>query len=55
MHGKIVAPGDAVALDVALRKSLLDPDTIPTGGRRNADLIKSSYTQSHHGKDLTGC
>lgn len=52
IHGKIVAPGNVDALEVALRKSLLNPDMIPIVGRRNADLIKSHYTQSHYGKDL---
>lgn len=52
IHGKIVAPGDVDALEAALRKSLLNPDMIPIVGRRNADLIKSHYTQSHYGKDL---
>lgn len=52
MHGKIVAPGDVVALEVVLRKSLLNPDMIPIVGRRNAGLIKSRYAQSHYGEGL---
>lgn len=52
IHGKIVAPGNVDALEAALRKSLRNPDMIPIVGRRNADLIKSHYTQSHYGEGL---
>lgn len=52
INGKIVAPGDVDALELALRRSLLNPDMIPIVGRRNADLIKSHYTQSHYGNGL---
>lgn len=52
IHGKIVAPGDVDALEAALRKSFRNPDIIPLVGRRNADLIKSNYTQSHYGEGL---
>lgn len=52
INGKIVAPGDVDALAVALRESLLNPDKVPIVGRRNAEFIKSHYTQVHYGKDL---
>lgn len=52
VHGDIVAPGDVDALETALRKSLLNQDIIPVVGRRNADLIRSHYTQSHYGDGL---
>ena len=52
IHGKIVAPGDVDALETALRKSFRNSDRIPMIGRRNADLIKSSYTQNHYGIGL---
>lgn len=52
IHGNIVPPGDINALELALRRSLLNVDLIQIVGRRNADLIKSRYTQTHYGKGL---
>jgi glycosyltransferase involved in cell wall biosynthesis len=52
IHGKIVAPGDVDALEAALRNSFLNQDIIPGVGRKNADLIKSHYTQRHYGDGL---
>ncbi|MFZ2404144.1 MAG: glycosyltransferase family 4 protein [Methylobacter sp.] len=52
IHGKIVAPGDVGALEVALRECFLNQDVIPTVGHRNADLIRSHYTQRHYGDGL---
>ncbi|MDO9271240.1 MAG: glycosyltransferase family 4 protein [Methylobacter sp.] len=52
IHGKIVAPGDVDALEAALRESFLNQDRVPAVGRRNANLIKSRYTQSHYGNGL---
>lgn len=52
MHGRIVAPGDVDELEVAIRNSFLNPAMIPIVGRRNAELIKSHYTQSHYGEGL---
>lgn len=52
VHGKVISPGDVDALEMALRKSILDQAIIPEIGRRNADLIKSHYTQTHYGDGL---
>ena len=52
IHGRIVAPGDVDELEVAIRNSFLNPAMIPIVGRRNAELIKSHYTQSHYGEGL---
>jgi glycosyltransferase involved in cell wall biosynthesis len=52
LHGKIVSPGDVHALEATLRNSLQSPSMIPIIGSRNADLIKSRYTQSHYGEGL---
>ena len=52
VHGKVVMPGDVDQLEIALRQALLNPDMIPFVGRKNADLIKSSYTQHDYGEKL---
>lgn len=52
IHGSVVAPGDVDELEIALRRILLNPDVIPIVGSKNADLIKSSYTQHDYGEKL---
>jgi glycosyltransferase involved in cell wall biosynthesis len=52
VNGRIVAPGSVDELEVAIRESILNPAIIPIIGRKNADLIKGNYTQSHYGKGL---
>ncbi|NNM80273.1 MAG: glycosyltransferase family 4 protein [Gallionella sp.] len=52
IHGNVVAPGDVDELEIALRRILLNPDVIPIVGSKNADLIKSSYTQHDYGEKL---
>lgn len=52
IHGNVVAAGDVNQLEDALRRILLNPDVIPIVGCKNANLIKSSYTQHNYGKNL---
>jgi glycosyltransferase involved in cell wall biosynthesis len=52
IHGKIVSPGSVQELEATLRKSFQSLSMIPIIGSRNADLIKSKYTQSHYGEGL---
>ncbi len=52
VHGKIIAPGSVDALETSLRESILNRDQIPEIGRKNAELIKTQYTQSHYGQGL---
>jgi glycosyltransferase involved in cell wall biosynthesis len=52
VNGRIIAPGDVEELEAALRRIVSNADQVPVVGRRNADLIKSQYTQSHYGKGL---
>ncbi|MFH0938678.1 MAG: glycosyltransferase [Planctomycetota bacterium] len=52
-HGLLVAPGDASDLQQALRNVLaMDRNRIAEIGRKNAELIKASYTQTHYGDNL---
>lgn len=52
VHGKIVEPGNVDALEAALRESLRNFAEVPVIGRRNADLVKTRYTQRHYGEGL---
>jgi glycosyltransferase involved in cell wall biosynthesis len=51
-HGKIVAPGDVDELEIAIRKSFENLVAIPIIGYKNAELIKSHYTQAQYGEGL---
>lgn len=51
-HGKIVEPGNADALEAALRESLRNFAEVPVIGRKNAELVKARYTQRHYGEGL---
>lgn len=52
VHGRIVEPGSADALEAALRESLRNFAEVPAIGRRNAELVKTRYTQRHYGEGL---
>lgn len=51
-HGRLVPPGDADKLELALRESLQTPEMLPIIGRRNANLVQNQYTQRNYGKGL---
>jgi glycosyltransferase involved in cell wall biosynthesis len=52
VHGKIVEPGNADALEAALRESLRNFAEVPEIGRKNAELVKTRYTQRQYGESL---
>lgn len=52
IHGRVIPPGNVDRLEDAIRKCIHNSDMIPTIGARNANLIKSSYTQKKYGEGL---
>lgn len=48
VHGALVPPGDASALERAIRDAMSDLERVRSIGRRNAELVRSSYRQSHY-------
>lgn len=52
IQGAIVPPGDVEATVSAIRNAIQNPDLVQEIGRRNADLISSTYLQSFYGNKL---
>lgn len=52
VHGAVVPPWDAGKLEAAIRTALTSPLNIPIIGRKNAELVRKSYTQYHYGEHL---
>ena len=53
IHGMLVGPGDVGALEMAIRKSLaMDRNKIRQIGKKNAEVIRSNYTQDQYGDRL---
>jgi len=52
VHGNLVDPGDVDALERALRDCFRNREKIPGVGQKNANLIKTQYTQRHYGNEL---
>jgi glycosyltransferase involved in cell wall biosynthesis len=52
VHGRLVEPGNADALESALRESLRDWDAVGAAGRRSAEFIREHYTQRCYGERL---
>jgi glycosyltransferase involved in cell wall biosynthesis len=53
INGALVAPGDADALERAIRFAISRRPMLSAIGRFNADLIRSRYRQSNYGDQLT--
>jgi len=53
VHGALVPPGDAKALEGAIRSATKNPDKVAHIGRNNARLIRTSYRQQDYGKKLS--
>lgn len=51
-NGRIVPPGDSVALTVALRELITHPDTVSSMGVYNRALVESSYSWSSVATEL---
>ncbi len=52
VHGALVPPGDADALAAAIRQVIADRAMLLNVGRRNAELVRRQYRQSHYGAAL---
>jgi glycosyltransferase involved in cell wall biosynthesis len=52
IHGRLVAPGDARALEAALRRAASERPTVGATGMRNAALIDFQYRQCNYGEAL---
>ena len=52
VHGSLVPPGDAAALAKAIRHAQRIRSALAGIGKRNAELISSSYRQRHYGDAL---
>ena len=52
VHGSLVPPDDAAALAKAIRHALRIRSALAGIGKRNAQLISSSYRQCHYGDAL---
>jgi len=52
IHGQVVPPGDAAALAAAIKSAINNPALVADVGRRNAELVRAKYRQSHYGDNL---
>jgi glycosyltransferase involved in cell wall biosynthesis len=52
VHGRLVPPGDAHALDVAVDWAVANPRSVAETGWRNAQLIRKDYRQSTYGEKV---
>lgn len=52
VHGSIIPPGDAAALEAALRSAIGNRSSLAAIGARNAELIRDNYRQRHYGEAL---
>ena len=52
VHGRLVAPGDPMALAAALRATAGDRETVARIGRANAALVARDYRQAEYGTRL---
>ena len=51
-HGWLVPPGDAGALNTAIREALADPEGTKAMGRKNAVTVAQQYREVHYGDNL---
>ncbi len=52
VHGAIIPPGDAAALEAAIRSAIANRGSLAAVGARNAELVRNHYRQHHYGKAL---
>jgi len=50
--GAIIPPGDAAALEAAIRSAIANRGSLAAVGARNAELVRNHYRQHHYGKAL---
>ncbi len=53
IHGAVVQAGDVEATSLAIREALNNPELVNQIGKKNKELITSTYLQSSYGNKLT--